>query len=127
MTDPKLATHPRIAIWEADFSKYVSEHYGRPYRLQQQGDMMAQEASIRFSVPPTDWYDENPTLAEWQAATPPAAERPDFTTDREGWQKHLDDQLRWDRDYYPDLETVVKDLYEKGLLDAGDYIIYAWW
>lgn len=116
MTDPKLATHPRIAIWESDFSRYVTEHYGRPYNLQQQGDMLAQEASVRFTVPSPYAEDDMPvSLADWIAATPP--------TDPSDYRE----KMRWERDYYPNLETVANDLHTKGLLDAGDYIMYAWW
>lgn len=51
MTDPALPHHTRTVIHEGAFSRYVSAHYGRPYHLQQQGDMMPQETCIRFTVP----------------------------------------------------------------------------
>lgn len=119
MTDPALPHHTRTVIHESAFSRYVTNHYGRPYHLQQQGDMMGQEVSTRFTVPdPEDgeWEGmEAPTLVDWLKATPPTDEH-----DRT-------EILRWERDYYPQLGAVVNDLHTKGLLDAGEYLIYAEW
>ena len=35
--------------------------------------------------------------------------------------------LFWERNFYPDLQTVANDLHKKGLIDAGDYIINIDW
>jgi hypothetical protein len=33
----------------------------------------------------------------------------------------------WERNFYPDTYTVANDLYDKGLIEAGDYIINIDW
>lgn len=126
MTDPKLATHPRIVIGESDFSRYVSEHYGRPYNLQQQGDMLGQESAVKLTVPdPEDGEWEGmtmPTLVQWQEATPPG-DHPEG-----GYDPNVSrENMRWEREYYPQLEAVANDLHAKGLLDAGEYILFVSW
>lgn len=47
--------------------------------------------------------------------------------------KNKDDQndfsleLFWDRNFYPDVQTVANDLHKKGLIEADDYIIDIDW
>ena len=36
-------------------------------------------------------------------------------------------ELFWERNFYPDIETVANDLYKKGLIEAGEYIINIDW
>lgn len=120
MIDPALGPRPAIVLSETTFSKYVSELYGRPYQLQQQGDMLAQESSVALIVPePEDW-NENPSLAEWLAATPPEEQGL-------GLSELLNEEMRWERQYYPSLEAVGNDLHARGLLDVGYYIIHVSW
>jgi len=35
--------------------------------------------------------------------------------------------LWWERNFYPEIQMVVNDLYDKGLIEAGDYIINIDW
>ena len=35
--------------------------------------------------------------------------------------------LWWDRNFYPDVQTVANDLHAKGLLASGDYVIDIDW
>ena len=36
-------------------------------------------------------------------------------------------ELFWVRNFYPDFQTVANDLYKKGLIDAGEYLINIDW
>jgi hypothetical protein len=102
-------------IWESDFSEMVSKIYGRPYRFQQQGDMMGQDTIEKFTVPAIEeeLYGVVP-LNEWRNAEPP----------HEGdWKE----EMRWKREYYPSLEEVVNDLYKRGLIEPGNYALHIWW
>ena len=38
-----------------------------------------------------------------------------------------ENELFWERNFYPDIYTVANDLYKKGLIEAGDYIINIDW
>lgn len=115
MTDPALGPRPATVLSETTFSKYVSELYGRPYNLQQQGDMLAQESAVALVVPELEDWNEDPSLEEWLAATPPVSAA-DYI-----------DTMRWERQFYPSLEAVANDLHARGLLDAGRYIIHVSW
>ena len=35
--------------------------------------------------------------------------------------------LWWQRNFYPDVQMVANDLFEKGLIEAGDYVIDIDW
>ena len=35
--------------------------------------------------------------------------------------------LFWERNFYPNIQTVANDLHEKGLIEAGDYTINIDW
>jgi hypothetical protein len=35
--------------------------------------------------------------------------------------------LFWDRNFYPDIQTVANDLHKKGLIEAGEYTIKIDW
>lgn len=101
-------------IDESEFSALVTKIYGRPYRFQQQGDMKCQDTIETFSVPSEEYGGwTGPSLTEWQIAPPPDG---DFK-----------EELRWHRDFYPELEVVVNDLYARGLIAAGDYALHVWW
>ena len=108
-------------ISERDFSELVSKTYHRPYRLQQQGDMMGQDTIHEFSLPleyefEDEWWDaDGPSLLEW--CTTPIGEF------EYNWQA----DLHWERNFYPDFDEVITDLYARGLIPAGDYAIHASW
>lgn len=36
-------------------------------------------------------------------------------------------ELWWQRNFYPDIQMIANDLYEKGLLEAGEYAIDVDW
>lgn len=114
MTDPRLEPHPVTLLWEERFSALVAEVYGRPYRFQQQGDMRGQDTIYRFMLPEQPGDAETPEFDAWLAASPP---------DVSDWKE----TMRWEREFYPDIDDVVNDLHQRGLLDAGDYAIHVWW
>lgn len=116
-----------ILVWESDFSKLVSETYGRPYRLQQGSSspeyMMGQEEVRIVDVPTsaqrTDEDDER-TFEEWRDAD---ATKPEALKDWE-WN------ILWERaehHKWAPLEPLVNDLFARGLLVKGRYVIRAWW
>jgi hypothetical protein len=115
-------------INEFDFSDYVSKLYNRPYRFQQQDDCRYGQDSVHFfSVPEPEgeydsieefrdrWMEGTPTVEEW--ANTPIGEY-EF-----GWQR----DIYWEREFYPPFETVVNDLYKRGLLPEGQYALHIWW
>lgn len=101
-------------IWESDFSKLVSETYGRPYQFQQQGDMMGQDTIYKFSIPDATWHptpeDAAKDIQEW--INDPREFKYEFEAERE---------------CYPPIESVIVDLHERGIIDPGDYALHVWW
>ena len=99
-------------IWELDFSKLVTETYGRPYSLQQQDPMLGQNEIIEVTVPDhPSVADPEQHFAEWLGREVEASP----------------DVLWWHREFYPELQVVLNDLRVRGLIEPGEYVIHAWW
>ena len=111
-----------------DWDNLVQNTYGKPYILQQQNYGM--RGLVEITVPPDD-LDDFPndtldTLEESEYAMGVSfkawlAGVPDEISDR--FQR----ELFWERKFYPELSMVVNDLYEKRLLEAGEYEIDIDW
>lgn len=43
------------------------------------------------------------------------------------WDRKNGLSLWWQRNFYPDVQMVANDLYEKGLIEAGEYVIDIDW
>jgi len=122
-----------IGVFE--FDKLVTETYNRTYSFQQQ-DGCKERGIEYFKVP--DYADDftNDTVPEivngpemgvsfkaWLERDPKQ-----FLNDNEkSYDKEGDLELWWERNFYPDTQMVLNDLYEKGLLEAGDYGIDIDW
>ena len=107
----KLPIRTEKVIDECDWSNFVSVIYGRPYRLQQQGECYPNGSNEYVDVPndedEEDWVNVN--LNDWLAKDP------------------NDTGIDWMREFYPSLHTIANDLHNKGLLEAGSYTIHISW
>lgn len=109
-----------------DWNNLVMDTYGKLYNLQQQDGCMERQR-IKITVPPI-WLNDfkNDTLEESEYAMGVS-----FKTWLEKDPYEISDsfqrELFWDRKFYPELDMVVNDLYEKGLLEAGEYEIDIDW
>lgn len=115
-----------------DFNNLVVETYGKPYNFQQQ-DGCKERGTYNLTVP--EKYDcdfENDTIPEvingnemgvsfnaWLARDPKEWNGAPKDT------RSLD--LFWERNFYPSIETLANDLYSKGLIEAGKYVINIDW
>lgn len=128
----KFDTKKIISV--CDFDKLVQETYGRPYSFQQQ-DGCKERGMYSITVPCDDPYDyENDTVPE-------VINHEEMGVSFKAWlgrdpKQHLntgdrDHKYRlsmwYGRNFYPSEEMIVNDLYEKGLLDAGQYEIKVDW
>lgn len=116
----------------SDWNKLVQETYGRPYNFQQQEG--CQDRGIHyFTVPNDETYDE-----EMNDEIPEIVNHEEMGVKFNVWLERDPNQqipnsstwstkLWWERNFYPDLQTVVNDLYSKGLIEAGDYAINIDW
>jgi hypothetical protein len=117
-------------IDDSDWDALVVKTYGRPYAFQQQ-DGCQDRGIVHLTVPDgTDeehMHDEIPengevmgvTFAAWLGRDP--AQR--LRNQQYDWQL----SMWWEQNFYPDIQMVANDLHEKGLLEAGDYIINIDW
>lgn len=115
----------------SDWDAVVQETYGRPYCFQQQDGCKSR--GMRTITVPDETYDyENDTVKEkvngpemgvsfkaWLARDPKAP----LEESKENWMINL----WWSRNFYPDVQMVANDLHEKGLLEAGEYVINIDW
>ena len=118
-----------------DFDNLVQETYGRPYSFQQQDDCK-ERGMYSIAVPCNNPYDfENDSVPEvvnhqemgvsfkaWLERDP----KQNLNTDDE-WGRKYGLSTWYERNFYPSEDMVINDLYEKGLLDAGQYEIKVDW
>lgn len=118
-----------------DWDKLVSSTYNRRYTFQQQDDCQSRGTiSLTIPDPDAEEYEEemNDSIPEvvngvemgvkfnvWLSRDP-KQQIPNQTSD---W----DLDLFWDRNFYPNISMVANDLYKKGLIEAGDYLINIDW
>lgn len=125
-------TNKRI-IEVHDWDALVRKTYGKPYNFQQQ-DGCQERGTSTLDVPSEETYDHEMNdsipdivngekmgvkFAVWLARNPKK------WNGKKGDERFVD--MFWQRNFYPDLQTVANDLYEKGLIEAGEYTINIDW
>lgn len=128
----------------SDWDDLVTKTYNKPYSFQQQDDCKVRgvyyltvpgRGVYYLTVPgPADDY-ENDTLPEivnhpemgvsfkaWLERDP----KQKLNSDDE-WDREHGTNLWWERNFYPDVQMIANDLHEKGLMEAGKYIINIDW
>lgn len=125
-----------------DWDNLVSKTYGRPYSFQQQ-DGCKSRGVFKISIPvdlqfaddeDNEMHDSIPEVVNgshrgvkfktWLERDPNKSvnDHSGKTSDAK-WM--ID--LFWDRNFYPSVYVVAKDLFEKGLIEEGDYVIDIDW
>ena len=119
-----------------NWDKLVQETYGKPYSFQQQ-DGCKSRGTFDLIVPSDECYDEdmNDSIPEevngeemgvkfnvWLARDP---KQP--LNGNEKREKQWEIDLFWERNFYPDINTLANDLHKKGLIEAGEYVIDISW
>lgn len=120
-----------------DWDRLVKETYGRPYSFQQQDDCKERGVyGIGVPAPTDDYYErfDNDTVPEkvngakmgvslkaWLARDPKQkfegeADQSDFSL-----------ELWWERNFYPHVEELARDMCAKGLIETGNYSIDVDW
>ena len=137
----------------SDWDRLVEETYGKPYSFQQQ-DGCKDRGTFSLEVPSKYTEDEemNDSIPEvinnesemgvkfavWLARDPNAPLNPSkeeleacnyyYGEDEKTWKEdksHI--RMFWERNFYPDVNTLANDLYEKGLIEEGEYLIDIDW
>lgn len=118
----------------SDWDNLVEKTYGRIYNFQQQ-DGCKERGTFSLTVPSHAYDYENDTIPEevngsemgvsfkaWLARDP----KQKLDTDDE-WDRENGLGLFWERNFYPDIQMIANDLHEKGLIEAGKYVINIDW
>jgi len=120
-------------VYVDDFNQFVTETYGRPYNFQQQEDRREKEL-LWIEVPTEKPVDEfagkdipkdystkemRVDFDIWVARDP--KEQIKCPPDREDRSWTL--LLWWERNFYPDINMILWDLYNRGLIESGEYYI----
>jgi hypothetical protein len=116
----------------SDWDDLVEKTYERPYSFQQQ-DGCKDRGIFEMSVPDNADDIENDTIpdevngeemgvsfAAWLARDP---NEWNGEEKKQPWTL----ELFWERNFYPDVQMIANDLHEKGLLEAGEYVINIDW
>jgi hypothetical protein len=103
----------------ADWDNFVKEIYGKPYSFQQQGG--CKERGIESFILPDDfcWDYESPNI-------PFGGMGVSF----EAWLNtpvETYEEMFWERNFYPCHLMIANDLYDRGILEAGEYVINIDW
>jgi hypothetical protein len=117
-----------------DWDALVEDTYGRPYCLQQQ-DGCQPRGIVTLKIPDEAYEEE-----EMHDKIPEIVNGPVMGVKFEKWlerdpkqplkgEKNNDWSLSlwWNRNFYPDIQTVANDLHKKGLIEAGEYSININW
>jgi len=112
-----------------DWDELVSKTYNKIYSFQQQ-DGCRERATFYISIPDKDNdHNMNDTIPEVINGSIMGVKFKKWL-ERDVKQPLSNSDylsLFWTRNFYPDIQTVANDLYEKGLIEAGDYIINIDW
>lgn len=118
-----------------EWDDFVREVYQRPYCLQQQDGCMENGSIVYITVPDDDATDyERDTIPETTASNEMGVSFQSWLNRnpktllgdheiKEAWVK----DIWWDRNFYPSVEVLANDLFQKGLLNAGEYQILVEW
>lgn len=109
-----------------EWDEIVQEYYDKPYDFQQQ-DGCKERQIVELHVPdisPEDF--EDLSFKEYkEGCTGVSLERWKNTDSSEKFGKI--GTIVWGRNYYPHVSMVVNDLYSKGVLPEGKYLINIDW
>lgn len=139
----------------SDWDKLVSDTYGKPYSFQQQ-DGCQPRGVVNITIPDGTYEEEmNDSIPEvinneyemgvkfdvWLKRDPNEPLNPskeELKNCNYYWGKTEEDEIKWkqdkshitmffERNFYPNLQTLANDLHQKGLIEAGEYSIRIDW
>jgi hypothetical protein len=129
-----IKTRKETVIEVRDWNGLVESTYGRLYNFQQQPqqDDCKERQRVYITIPDKPCDYENDTVPEIVNDTEMGVsfkawlER-DPKQPLEGQEYDFELSMYWVRSFYPDVQMVANDLYEKGLIEAGKYVIDLDW
>lgn len=140
-------------VWEGELSRLIGKHYGKPYRIQQQGDMMSNDSYFTVEVGPEmefDLWSVRKFIEGWDGYAPledadaaavaaiAAWKESECPEEHKLWdggrpaeiQENgytYPEELWWEREGYFDYNVLLWDLNRQGLIPTGDYLVEVMW
>ncbi len=115
----------------SEWNDLVKKTYGKPYNFQQQDDCQ-ERGLVSITIPdePNDY--ENDTIPEdMETEEMGVSFKAWLARDPKEWKGDPEDKsflyMFWERNFYPDVQTLANDLHAKGLIPAGKYEINIDW
>lgn len=109
-----------------DWDNLVRVTYGKPYNLQQQDGCMERQR-MKITVPLDGLDDFKNDILEESEYDMGVSFKAWLEKDPNEISDSFQRELFWERKFYPSLDMVINDLYERGLLEAGEYEIDIDW
>ncbi len=129
-----LKVKKRNQISVNDWDNLVSETYGKPYSFQQQDGCKERGVeTIYVPVKTPEDYETTKIPFEVNGEEMGVSFETWLNTNPEDTVKYFDSRfnwqnnLFWDRNFYPHVDMIINDLYKKGLLEEGEYDIKIDW
>ena len=130
----KLKIQTEKVVEVDDWDELVKDTYNRPYSFQQQ-DGCQNRGVHRLTIPDEETYDSE------RDTVPEVVNHEDMGVSFKAWlerdpelklsdpnnQNSWSISLWWERNFYPDVQMIANDLHEKGLIEAGEYLINIDW
>lgn len=115
-------------VSDSDFDALVEKTYGKKYCFQQQ-EGCRDRCQYSFSVPEkyAEDYDNDEIEIRVNGDEMGVSFKAWLAQEENFYVDEFSDRLFWERNFYPSFEVLVNDLYEKGLIEAGDYILDVDW
>lgn len=127
----KTKTVKQVSV--QDWDELVLSTYGKPYAFQQQ-DGCKGRGTEEITVPEVDDdydYEETEIPFEVNGEEMGVSFETWLNTTPEDTAKHFnsdwENNLFWERNFYPEVSMVANDLYARGLIEAGTYGINIDW
>lgn len=127
----KLKVRTERIVDSFDLDTLVKETYSKPYCFQQQNGCK-DRGTFKFTVPEQGYDYENYSLPDkLNGEVEGVSFKSWLERDPKEWNGEPDDafmiSLFWERNFYPEFQTLANDLYAKGLIEAGDYTLEIDW
>jgi len=112
-----------------EWNKLVREVYGKPYDFQQQDGCKAK--GVVWEECPSEGYDyeksEIPLKVNGDEMGVSFKTWLETPADIKWFEDAWDDELFWERNFYPSIDMIINDLHEKGFIPEGDFGIEIDW
>lgn len=110
------------------WNEFISSIYNLPYNYQQQNDR--QNTNFEFNIP-NDLEEEDlgsdsipyEVNGEDECVKFDTWKNSDFEEIGKNFEYEVETKLFYERNFYPSIFQILNDLYNRGLIEEGDYLI----